>query len=100
MPAGRAQIKARLSNGQTVLIEAAGPVAAARQTEISFPDIGKSIAAIVQDLLAELAKIPTPSKVALTFGLEITAETGALVKLVAKGSAKASIELALEWTHT
>jgi Trypsin-co-occurring domain 1 len=92
-------ISAKLADGTTIIrIEASvlGEQEVA-STEFSFTDATSTIEAISKDLMSVLKRVE-PKKATVKFGVELAIESGKLTAMLVKGSAKANVEITLEWT--
>lgn len=61
----------------------------------------KEVTDALEGIVAAIAKPinqANPTKATVKFGLEIAVESGKLIAVLGKGSAKANLEIALEWT--
>jgi hypothetical protein len=90
-------VSAALSDGRVIKIEVAviGEQDVASMN-FSFSDVAASIETLSQELITVLKRIQ-PKKATLKFGVEFAVEAGKLTALLAKGSAKANVEISLEW---
>ena len=91
-----------LTDGTIIRIEArdlGGVSKVAAFDNQSFKDLTKSIEAIATTFRESLERIE-PRKASIEFGIEVGLESGQLTALICKGSGKANIKVALEWSHT
>jgi hypothetical protein len=91
-----------LSDGTVIQIEArdfgnAGKVGAFDTKE--FKDLTASIEAIAIAFRQTLENI-RPQKASVEFGVEVGIEAGKLTALICRGSGKANVKIALEWSNS
>ncbi|MEA5479552.1 CU044_2847 family protein [Pseudanabaena galeata UHCC 0370] len=91
-------IPVKLEGGRTIRVEVTqtGRVDVASGAS-EFKDVTDALEEIVQ-AIAEPINRANPTKATVKFGLEIAVESGKLIAVLGKGSAKANLEIALEWT--
>ena len=63
-------------------------------SEAELKDAIETVARVVGDVLAKSA----PTKATAEFGIELGIESGQLTALICKGSGKANLKIALEWS--
>lgn len=73
-------------------------VAGAALLPVSFESVRPAIEGIATEMGQLLAKIE-PTKANVEFGIELGVEGGHLTALLLKGTGKASLKIALEWTR-
>jgi Trypsin-co-occurring domain 1 len=91
-----------LTDGTIIRIEArdlGGATKVGAFDSQSFKDLTKSIEAIAATFRESLERIE-PRKASIEFGIEVGLESGQLTALICKGSGKANIKVALEWSPT
>ncbi|GAB1817715.1 CU044_2847 family protein [Herbidospora sp. RD11066] len=59
-------------------------------------DIGKAMGSFIEDLKVTFSKSGA-AKCSVEFGCEIAVETGKIVAVIGKGSAKSTLKVTLEW---
>ena len=65
-------------------------------TSFTFDKLPQVLNDIARPVLSALKKIK-PTEASIEFGLEFVAESGSLVAVVVKGSAKANIKVTMAW---
>src|SRR5438128_1271495 len=61
-----------------------------------FGEVGKVIEGIAADIMGAIQSV-RPAKTTLEFGLELRAQTGGLLSMLAQGGATGDLKLTLEW---
>jgi hypothetical protein len=107
-------VPVRLSNGAVLLVTGAIPIAETTNgddetttttrglrlpgssTDLDFSDVGEVIEGIATDIVSALQKVK-PAKTSVEFGLELKAESGGLLSMLAKGGATGDLKITLEW---
>ena len=100
-------IPVRLPNGAEIRIESSGKLTDKDSDVAGFSvidsdawqEVTNTVEGIAQWALGTLQKLQ-PTKAAVEFGLEISAEPGKLTALLVKGAGKANLKVTLEWSHT
>lgn len=92
-------IPVKLENGRIIYVEVTqtGREDVALGAASEFEEVTDALEGIVQ-AIAETINQANPTKATVKFGLEIAVESGKLIAVLGKGSAKANLEIALEWT--
>lgn len=95
------RIPVQLPNGATAKIEVAH--IGNQEQDVGFnlkslTEIGDVIEGIVQAVAIPIQKAK-PQKATVKFGIELAIESGQLAAVIVKGSGKANLEIALEWTY-
>lgn len=89
-------IPVKLKNGRIIRVEV---------TQTGREDVALGAASVTDALegivqaIAETINQANPTKATVKFGLEIAVESGNLIAILGKGSTKANLEIALEWTR-
>jgi hypothetical protein len=95
----QAPIRARLTNGKEIRVEATylgGVQKTGILGNIDFSEVTETLASIASDVMNAVDAIK-PQKATVELGVEVAVEAGKLVALLCQGSGKANIKLALEW---
>ena len=91
------RVPVQLPNGATVQIEV---VSSGREkvafNPFSFNEITDVLEGVTTALKATLEKAQ-PQKASVTFGLEISVESGQLAAAIVKGSGQTNLSITLEW---
>lgn len=98
MPERIKVVKAKLTNGTTIRIEATdlGGEANVAHTVPSFEGVTEAIEGIAASLKGTLEHVK-PRKTTLELGLDVAVESGQLTALLVKGSGSANLKITLEW---
>lgn len=91
------KIPVELPNGSVIKIEASrsGREDISSDT-FDFKEVTEALEGITQAIFGTLQKVQ-PNKATVKFGMEISADSGALTAVIVKGSSKANLEISLEW---
>ena len=92
-------VAAKLPNGTIIHIETSQVVGEEKVAAkpLDFMQFVSSIESVVDSLKGALEKVKA-KKTTVEFGIEIGAESGNLTALIVKGTGKANLKIALEWS--
>jgi hypothetical protein len=93
-------VKVKLDSGREIGIEVRalpGERRVASNIPHNLTEVMDSIEDVARLMSTTLEKVK-PNKAAVEFGLEISADSGALTALIVKGSGKANLKITLEWS--
>ena len=97
-PRSSPAVKAQLADGTIIYIQArsfGGEQQVAGKLP-SFEEVTHAIGGIAKPLVSMLKEVQ-PRKATLEFGVEVAVEAGKLTALLVKGTADATLTIALEW---
>ena len=91
-----------LPSGQQILarVQVEGPAdvgAGAAVRRLAIADLRETVEGVTQSVARALQRVH-PDEVSVEFGVELALKTGKLTSVLAEGSGKASIKLALTWS--
>jgi hypothetical protein len=91
----------KLPNGVTMYVEVARTAGYAKVAGGELPTFQSVTDAIeaIGTMLGDTIRKLRPKKATLSFGVEVQVEAGKLTALLCKGSGKANLNIALEWTE-
>lgn len=93
------RIKAKLPNGEAILIEVENLMSESKVSAgvaFDFATVSKQIDGIAAALLPSL-EAASPKEIEVEFGIEVVAEPGSLTALLVKGSGTASLNVRMTW---
>ncbi|MBX9394125.1 hypothetical protein K4749_11085 [Streptomyces sp. TRM72054] len=93
-----------LPNGMVVTARIGSADAYGDQEDVGFTEAARAKVEQLQELITgvgstvlDAARAARPAEAAITFGVELTAKEGLAVAVLARGEAKASLQVTLTW---